>query len=275
MTDNSGNALLKIEALDVRYESGRSVWGLPRYKNVVHGVSFDVKPGQTFGLVGESGSGKSTIGKAVLRQVPIHAGSIRFDGHEIKDFPSQSAPLWYRKAVQVVFQNPLMSLNPRMLARDTVAEAVRFHTGMTGSALSGKVGDLFNDVGLPRKLGERYPRELSGGQQQRVAIARALASDPRLIVCDEAVSALDVSTQSHVMELLHKLQNERGVSYIFISHDLGVVRNICHEVGVLYQGRFVDVGMTDDVYGNPKHVYTRNLLDAVPKMPNFDRLQMA
>ncbi|MGO4838041.1 ABC transporter ATP-binding protein, partial [Rhizobiaceae sp. 2RAB30] len=193
--------------------------------------------------------------------------SISFDGQNITDLPEGRTPLSYRRAVQVVFQNPLMSLNPRMLARETVSEAVRFHTALGGRELERRVGELFDDVGLPRRLGERYPRELSGGQQQRVAIARALASDPKLDVCDEAVSALDVSTQAQVIALLGKLQAERGVSYVFISHDLGVVRSICHSIGVLRQGRFVDVGETAAVYRHPTSDYTRDLLDAIPRMP--------
>lgn len=258
--------LLRVDGLQIRYETGRSIWGTPRYRKVVDGVSFEVQRGRTFGLVGESGSGKSTIGKAILRQIPVLSGAIWFDGQCITDLPPGRTPLPYRRAVQVVFQNPLMSLNPRMLARETVAEAVRFHTGLTGEGLAKRVGELFDDVGLVRRLGERYPRELSGGQQQRVAIARALASDPKLVVCDEAVSALDVSTQAQVIALLGKLQAERGVSYVFISHDLGVVRSICHSIGVLRQGQFVDVGDTASVYRNPAHAYTRDLLDAIPKL---------
>lgn len=261
-------ALLEVSNLDIQYERGRSIWGLPRYSQVVHDVSLAVAKGKTYGLVGESGSGKSTIGKAILRQVPIIGGTIVFDGKTVSDFPGEAgAPLWYRRAVQVVFQNPLMSLNPRMLARETVTEAVWFHTGLRGAALDSRVRELFNDVGLQHRIGEQYPREMSGGQQQRVAIARALASNPQLIVCDEAVSALDVSTQSNVIDLLLALQAERQVSYIFISHDLGVVRSICHDVGVLNGGRIVESGPTEQVYKKPQHAYTKNLLDAIPRMP--------
>lgn len=258
--------LLRVEDLHVRYETGQSIWGTSRYREVVHGVSFDLHAGQTFGLVGESGSGKSTIGKALLRQVPIYSGRVLFDGVCVSDWRDGHAPQSYRRAVQVVFQNPLMSLNPRMLARETVAEAVTFHSGLTGDALQRKIRNLFDDVGLAIKLGERYPRELSGGQQQRVAIARALAPDPKLVICDEAVSALDVSTQAQVIALLRKLQAERGVSYLFISHDLGIVRSLCHHVGVLSKGRFADIGSVEDVYERPTHQYTRNLLDAVPRV---------
>jgi len=259
--------LLSVRDLHIRYETGRSIWGTPRYGNVVHGVSFDVKRGQTFGLVGESGSGKSTIGKAILRQIPVLQGSIRFDGTDIADWPAGRTPLSYRRSVQVVFQNPRLSLNARMQAWDTVAEAVRFHLGLSGARLKDRVAQLFSDVGLPTQLSSRYPDELSGGQQQRVAIARALACDPELVICDEAVSALDVSTQAQVIALLRRLQAERGLSYVFISHDLGVVRSLCHSVGVLQKGRFTDVGSVSDVFEKPQSAYTRALLDAIPRFP--------
>lgn len=266
---NSGPNLLEVRDLELRYETGRSIWGTPRYRRVVHGVSFSLGQGQTFGLVGESGSGKSTIGKALLRQLPVLAGAIRFDGETITDWPHGQTPLSYRRAVQVVFQNPLLSLNPRMLARETVGEAVRFHTGLQGTEADRRVQALFDDVGLARQLGERYPHELSGGQQQRVAIARALAPDPKLVICDEAVSALDVSTQAQVIALLRTLQAERGMSYVFISHDLGLVRSTCHTVGVLQQGRFVEAGDVASVYSRPAHEYTKNLLAAIPKFPRL------
>lgn len=263
----STTEILRVEDLRIRYEKSRSIWGLPRYGDVVHGVSFCVKQGETFGLVGESGSGKSTIGKAILRQIPVSGGTITFDEQRITDWPDGRTPLSYRRAVQVVFQSPRLSLNARMLARDTVAEAVAFHLGYKGSQLDNHVVQLFDDVGLPRHLGERYPDELSGGQQQRVAIARALACDPKLVICDEAVSALDVSTQAQVIALLRRLQQERGLSYVFISHDLGVVRNLCHSVGVLQHGRFTDLGSTQAVFERPQSQYTRDLLNAIPRIP--------
>lgn len=263
----STEPLLKVEDLRIRYETGRSIWGTSRKAEVVHGVSFSVGQGETFGLVGESGSGKSTIGKAILRHIRISGGSIRFDGKTVTDTPIERTPLSYRRDVQVVFQNPRLSLNARMTARDTVGEAVNFHIGLRGSDLDRRVDELFGDVGLPRHLAERYPDELSGGQQQRVAIARALACGPRLVICDEAVSALDVSTQAQVISLLRRLQAEKGLSYVFISHDLGVVRSICHKVGVLRGGSFVEAGDVADVFEQPQEQYTRDLLDAIPRFP--------
>ncbi|MCX7560990.1 ATP-binding cassette domain-containing protein [Sulfitobacter sp. F26204] len=267
MTDTGNEVILRVEDLRVRYEKSRSIWGTPRYSEVVKGVSFDIRRGETFGLVGESGSGKSTISKAILRQIPVIGGTISFEGERITDWKEKNIPLSYRRAVQVVFQSPRLSLNTRMLARDTVAEAVSFHLGLRGAELGRQVDMLFDDVGLPRYLGDRYPDELSGGQQQRVAIARALACDPRMLICDEAVSALDVSTQAQVIALLRRLQQERGLSYLFISHDLGVVRNLCHSVGVLQHGKFTDIGSVSDVFERPANQYTRDLLDAIPRLP--------
>lgn len=268
MSALADDVILRVEDLTIRYEKGRSIWGTARYREVVHGVSFSVRRGETFGLVGESGSGKSTIGRAMLRQIPVLSGRITFEGQKITDWPEGKTPLSYRRAVQVVFQSPRQSLNARMLARDTVGEAVRFHLGLQGRELDDRIARLFDDVGLPRHLGDRYPDELSGGQQQRVAIARALACDPRLVICDEAVSALDVSTQAQVIGLLRRLQEERGLSYVFISHDLGVVRNLCHHVGVLQHGRFTDLGSVEDVFERPRNDYTRALLDAIPRFPD-------
>lgn len=259
--------ILRVDDLKIRYEKGHTIWGTPRYGQVVHGVSFSVRRGETFGLVGESGSGKSTIGKAILRQIPVLGGSITFERQRITDWPQNRTPLSYRRAVQVVFQSPRLSLNSRMTASETVTEAASFHLGIRGAQLEARVNHLFDDVGLPRHLGPRYPDELSGGQQQRVAIARALACEPKLVICDEAVSALDVSTQAQVIALLRRLQKERGLSYVFISHDLGVVRNLCHSVGVLQHGRFMDLGPTEDVFERPTSEYTRLLLDAIPKYP--------
>lgn len=266
-----GDAMLHVKDLQISYESGRSIWGTARYKTVVHGVTFSVRQGEAFGLVGESGSGKSTIGKAVLRQIPIDAGTISFGDAPVSSWRHGRIPLSYRRDVQVVFQSPRQSLNSHMLARKTVSEAVAFHRRLGGRELETAVDQLFDDVGLPRHLGSRYPDELSGGQQQRVAIARALASNPKLLICDEAVSALDVTTQMQVIGLLRRLQKERGLSYLFISHDLGVVRSLCHSVGVLKSGRFVDIGLVHAVFDRPQSSYTRDLLNAIPRFHAAER----
>jgi len=261
----SERALLEVRDLRTRYQVGSSILGLPRYREVIHGVSFDIARGETLGLVGESGSGKSTIGRAILRLVPVAGGSIRFDGDDISAW-GRGTPLRYRRSVQVVFQNPLSSLNSRMLVRDTLAEAVSFHRRLRGQPLHDRVDALLDDVNLPRALAQRYPHELSGGQQQRVAIARSLVADPQLLICDEAVSALDVSTQEQVLILLRRLREERGLSYLFISHDLGIVRSLCDRVAVLRHGDLVELGETEALYAAPQHEYTRELLEAVPEL---------
>ncbi|WP_157247133.1 ABC transporter ATP-binding protein [Nonomuraea typhae] len=243
--------MLSVEGLRVTYASGR------RRFDAVRGVSFTVAPGETFGLVGESGCGKSTTGRALLRLVRPSAGRITFDGHDVAAF-GRRTPQWYRRAVQVVFQDPLASLNPRMLVSQTLEQAVRAGGG------DANVAELLDQVGLAQKLAGRYPYELSGGQRQRVAIARALSVGPRLVICDEAVSALDVSTQAQIVDLLTGLQKELGLSLLFISHDLAVVRQISHRVGVMYLGRLVETGPAEQVYREPRHPYTRMLLDAVP-----------
>ncbi len=260
MTDE---ALIRVSGLEVDYRGG----GLLRRRSfrAVNNVSFDIPAGKTIGLVGESGSGKSTIGRAILRLVPASAGSITFRGEEITSWGS-STPRRYRRAVQVVFQDPSTSLNPRKTIEHTLAEVVLFHHGLRGPALTQRVTELIDDVGLARHLTSRFPHELSGGQQQRVAIARALAPGPDVLVCDEAVSALDVSTQSQVINLLQDLQEEHGMSYLFISHDLGVVRHISDTVAVLLHGEIVEQGDADDVYLHPREQYTKALLDAIPTM---------
>ncbi|MFI6391942.1 ATP-binding cassette domain-containing protein [Nonomuraea sp. NPDC050540] len=250
--------LLRVENLRVSYETGRTLWTARRF-DAVKDVSFSVAAGETFGLVGESGSGKSTTGRAVLRLVRPAAGTIEFDGHDLGAFGART-PRWYRQAVQVVFQDPLASLNPRHLVAKTLTLALR--AGNDGG--TGGVDELLDQVGLARELGGRYPAELSGGQRQRVAIARALAVRPRLVICDEAVSALDVSTQSQIIELLLKLQRELSLSLLFISHDLAVVRRISHQVGVMHFGSLVEQGGAEEVYRRPRHPYTRMLLDSAP-----------
>lgn len=258
--------LLTVNDVAVRYRTGRDLWGRTRYRDVLHGVSLSIREGETYGLVGESGSGKSTLGRAILRLVPVASGSITFDGQEITAWGSKT-PREYRRSVQVVFQNPLTSLNPRMLIEDILAESLAFHSNLTGVELSRGVQQLIDEVGLAAIHGQRYPYELSGGQQQRVAIARALAPRPFLVICDEAVSALDVSTQARVVSLLQDLQRERGLSYLFISHDLGIVQAISHQVGVLRGGRLVEQGPVSEIYRNPQDEYTRELLAASPVMP--------
>lgn len=256
--------LLRVRDLRVQYRGGGMLAVGRSTVTAVDGVSFDVAAGETFGLVGESGSGKSTTGRAILRLAEISGGSIEFGGEDVTRM-GRRALLGYRSEVQMVFQDPWSSLNPRRRIKDILADPMRRH-GVVSSAKECRaaVADLMDQVGLASYFGERFARELSGGQRQRVGIARALAVRPRLIVCDEAVSALDVSTQAQVMNLLLDLQKQLGLSYLFIAHDLSVVHHMSHRVGVMDAGSLVEVGEADQIYRDPRHPRTRALLEAEP-----------
>ncbi|WP_427017385.1 ATP-binding cassette domain-containing protein [Pseudarthrobacter sp. P1] len=236
-------------------------WRKPPFR-ALRGVSLDVKPGETVGLVGESGSGKTTIGRAVLGLAPVTSGSITFDGQDISALGTRARrPL--SKDIQVVFQDPYTSLNPAMTIEDILAEPLIVQ-GLDKSAARGRIARLLDRVQLPSDAAGRLPREFSGGQRQRVAIARALALEPRLIVCDEPVSALDLSTQARVLDLFLEIQEATEVAYLFISHDLAVVRHISHRIAVLYHGEVLEFGDAAAVTENPQSPYTRRLLMASP-----------
>jgi len=258
-TPDAGAPLLSVENLSVEFHLKRGLFGRGLTLAAVRDVSFAIGRGQTFGLVGESGSGKSTIGRAILGLVPAAAGRIVFDGADATAYGTRP-PLTYRRDVQVVFQDPLSSLNPRQTVGATIGQAIRRHRKLPAYQVQREIAAVLDSVGLASYQARRHPHELSGGQRQRVAIARALAVRPRLIVCDEPVSALDVSTQSQVINLLVDLQREFGLSYLFIAHNLDVVRHISHTIGVLYLGRLVEVGPAESVYGAPAHPYTQMLL---------------
>lgn len=235
------------------------------------GVDLDVKEGETLGLVGESGCGKSTLGRVMLRLLPATGGSVSFAGKEVLTC-SEKEMKKLRRDLQIVFQNPYASLDPRMTVEKIIAEPLEVHRTASGPALKDKVLELMDLVGLSREMAQRYPHEFSGGQRQRIGIARALALRPRVIVADEPVSALDVSVQAQILNLLIDLKKEFNLTYIFIAHNLDVVRYISDRIAVMYLGKIVEIGATKDVYENPLHPYARALISAAPVPdPDFDR----
>ncbi len=264
--------LLKVNDLTVHFDIRRGFLGRESYTvKAVNGVSFDIGTKETLGLVGESGSGKSTVGKALLRLVDVTSGSIELAGTPVQHLEGRM--LDFRRDLQVVFQDPYSSLNPSMIVSDIVGEPLSIHFGLHGKERDKRVAELLEQVGLGAYLLERYPAEFSGGQRQRIAIARALALSPRLIVCDEPVSALDVSTQSQVINLLESLQEQFGISYLFIAHDLAVVRHISDRIGVMYLGQLMELGPAERIYEAPHHPYTRMLLAAIPVVNPIEQKQ--
>ncbi|MGZ8165829.1 MAG: ABC transporter ATP-binding protein [Methylobacter sp.] len=234
------------------------------YVRAVDGVSFAIQKGKTLALVGESGCGKTTLGKSLLNLIPASGGQVKIDGVELN---SLSGELLRQKRsdIQIVFQDPFSSMNPRMLVGDIIGEGIRaLHPEVSWADRQARVRQLLQQVGLPEDSAQRYPHEFSGGQRQRICIARALAVDPKLIVCDEPTSALDVSVQAQIIDLLKLLQREKGVSYLFITHDLAVVAEIADEVAVMYRGKIIEHGSAKQVLTQPEHAYTRKLLEAVP-----------
>jgi oligopeptide transport system ATP-binding protein len=229
----------------------------------VDGVSFDVQPGETLGLVGESGSGKSTTGYCVLQLLKPTSGSVRFEGQELTELGREPIRR-LRREMQIVFQDPYSSLDPRMTVGDIVSEPLVVHRIGTRRDRSGRVRELLDVVGFNPNFTNRYPHEFSGGQRQRIGIARALALNPKLIVCDEPVSALDVSIQAQILNLLKDLQRDFGLTFLFIAHDLAVVRSMSDRIAVMNRGKLVEIGPAEEVYTNPQDEYTKALLSAVP-----------
>jgi oligopeptide/dipeptide ABC transporter ATP-binding protein len=230
----------------------------------VNDVSFAIARGETLGVVGESGCGKTTMGRAILRLIEPSAGSVIFDGTDVATL-HRSALRKVRRKMQVVFQDPFSSLNPRMTVGSAVKEGILIHGLAEGSEADRRVKVLFEEVGLDPAYASRYPHEFSGGQRQRIGVARALSVEPEMIVCDEPVSALDVSVQAQVINLLQDLQRDRGLTYLFIAHDLSVVQHIANRVAVMYLGRIVEIGSSHDLYSDPIMPYTQALLSAVPR----------
>ena len=261
-------ALLRVEKLFKTYTQSSGWFGRQRHAvHAVKDVSFAIAPGETLGLVGESGSGKSTVGRLIMQLEAPDAGEVFFDEHPLTHLAGQ--PLKnVRRQMQIVFQDPYAALNPRMTVGDFVAEPLIVHDVLTDkAAIEARVVELFSLVGLDPKFMRRYPHEFSGGQRQRVCIARGIALQPRFIVADEPITALDVSIQAQIVNLFQDLQERLGIAYLFIGHDLSMVGYLCHRVAVMLRGQIVELGSKRDVFENPQHPYTRSLLSAVP-IPN-------
>jgi len=252
--------LIEVVNLQQYFDAGRG-----KVVKAVDNVSFDIYKGETFGLVGESGSGKSTTGRAIIRLYKPTGGKVLYKGEDVHHNKSRQELKKYNRKMQMIFQDPYASLNPRMKVADIIAEGIDIHgLAKTREERMQKVYELLETVGLNKEHANRYPHEFSGGQRQRIGIARALAVEPEFIIADEPISALDVSIQAQVVNLMKKLQREKGLTYLFIAHDLSMVKYISDRVGVMYHGKLVELADSDELYRNPIHPYTKSLLSAIP-----------
>jgi oligopeptide/dipeptide ABC transporter ATP-binding protein len=259
------NTLLEVKDLKTHFPIRRGVMNRTvGYVKAVDGVSFSIGKGSTLGLVGESGCGKTTVGRTLMRLIPATAGQVTFDGRDVLNMSSAEIK-HLRQRIQIMFQDPYGSLNPRMTIEDIIGEGMSIHKIARGKERSRRVATILEQVGLSPNYADRFPHEFSGGQRQRIGIARALAVNPAFIVCDEPVSALDVSIQSQIVNLLQDLQEKFDLTYLFIAHDLAVVKHISDYVAVMYLGRIVEYTSRDEMYNNPLHPYTKSLLSAIPQ----------
>lgn len=259
--DYNATPLLHVENLKQHFRISRNYT-----TKAVDGISFDIYEGETYGLVGESGSGKSTTGRAVIRLYDPTEGKIIFDSHDISGKLSKKENDYLRKNMQMIFQDPMACLNPRKKVKEIIAQGLRIHHDYKSEKeLTERVYQILEKVGLSREHATRYPQQFSGGQRQRIGIARALIMNPKLVIADEAISALDVSVQAQVVNLMRDLQQELGITYLFIAHDLSMVKYISDRIGVMHLGHIVETGTTDEIFDNPVHPYTKSLLSAIPK----------
>ncbi len=267
----SAETILSVRGLKVYYPIKKGVFRRTvGFVKAVDGIDLEIEKGRTLAVVGESGSGKTTMGKGILQLTHIHEGAVDYQGSDLRSVDAATLRR-HRSDLQIVFQDPYSSMNPRMMVGDIVKEGmIAQNIGADSDARDARVTELLGQVGLESSFARRYPHEFSGGQRQRICIARALAVEPRLIVCDEPTSALDVSVQAQILELLRELQDRLGLTYLFVTHNIGVVAYLAHKVAVMYQGRIVEYGEVDQVLHQPQHEYTRNLLAAVPTIDRVD-----
>lgn len=261
---------MRVENLKVHYPIRSGFFNrVTDHVYAVDGVDLVFEEGKTYGLVGESGSGKSTIGKAIIGLEPITSGRVLFNGEDITR--NQGRKSDYRRDVQMVFQDSMSSFNPKRRITDILSEPLRNFTNMTPDEQDRRKLELLDIVGLSKEALYKYPHEFSGGQRQRIGVARAMALNPKLIIADEPVSALDLSVQAQVLNFMKRIQEEYNTSYLFISHDLGVVKHMCDELAIMYRGRFTEYGTRSDIYNDPQHIYTRRLLSAIPQVDPTNR----
>ncbi|HSI66598.1 MAG TPA: ATP-binding cassette domain-containing protein [Planococcus sp. (in: firmicutes)] len=257
-------SLIRVEDLKVHFPVRGGVFQTVQdHVKAVDGVSFSIEPGQTYGLVGESGSGKTTTGRAIIGLNSITSGKVLFNNENLADI-SKKQYKEIRKDIQMVFQDPFSSLNPKKRVSDIVAEPLRNFENLSAKEERMRIQELMELVGLSPESIYKYPHEFSGGQRQRIGIARAIALKPKLIIADEPVSALDVSVQAQVLNFMQEIQKELNLTYLFISHDLGIIRHMCDHIGIMYKGRYVEQGTADEIFNDPQHIYTKRLIAAIP-----------
>jgi len=263
--------LLEVNNLKVHYPIRGGILGRTQgYVKAVDGIGFSIEEGETFGLVGESGSGKSTTGKAIIGLVKSTEGQIFFNGEDITKYIGKNRSP-YRRGVQMIFQDAYSSLNPKKRVLDIIAEPLRNFEKLTAGEERKRVNELLDIVGLTSETAVKYPHEFSGGQRQRIGIARAMALKPKLIIADEPVSALDLSVQAQILNFMKDIQQQFKLAYLFVSHDLGVVRHMCTNIAIMHKGRFVEQGSREQIYNNPEHIYTKRLIAAIPDMDPSNR----